>query len=277
MSCFVDVPKLNRWSTSPNDLVRHAQSSNRDDTFQRAAPQRNPDPRLTTEHSALKLEGLARRFGTRWALRGVTLDVQPGEVVGIMGHNGSGKSTLLRVIATVLRPSAGEGWVFGNHIIRNAVDVRRDIGFLAHIPGLYEDLTAAENLRFAAQMFGVIESGIPYVLERVGLKNAQDERVRGFSAGMQRRLALARLILGSPRLLLLDEPYNNFDPQGIELVNEVIQEARRDGGSALVVLHDRRQGERVLDRVAELGNGVVVGVSAGTKPLTLVSAGGITH
>jgi ABC-type multidrug transport system ATPase subunit len=88
---------------------------------------------------------------------------------------------------------------------------------------------------------------------------------------------LARLILGSPRLLLLDEPYNNFDPQGVELVNEVIQEARRGGGGALVVLHDRRQGERVLDRVAELGHGVVIGVSAGTTPLTLVSAGGIAH
>jgi heme exporter protein A len=231
----------------------------------------------TSEHSALKLEGLARRFGVRWALRGVTLEVRPGEVVGIMGHNGSGKSTLLRVIATVLRPSAGDGWVFGNHLVRNAVDVRRHVGFLAHSPGLYEDLTAAENLRFAAQMFGVAESGIPFVLERVGLGNAQDERVRGFSAGMQRRLALARLILGSPKLLLLDEPYNNFDAQGIQLVNEVIQEARRGGGGALVVLHDRRQGEHVLDRVAELGHGVVVGVSAGATPLSLVSAGGMTH
>src|SRR5688572_3910708 len=172
--------------------------------FSEPLPTRNPHPVNPSDRSALKLERLARRFGARWALRGVTLDVQPGEVVGIMGHNGSGKSTLLRVIATVLRPSAGDGWVFGNHLIRNAVDVRRHIGFLAHIPGLYEDLTAAENLRFAAQMFGVVESGIPFALERVGLSQARDERVRGFSAGMQRRLALARLILGSPRLLLLD-------------------------------------------------------------------------
>lgn len=238
---------------------------------------RNATSVTNSAHSALKLEGLARRFGPRWALRGVTLDVEPGEVVGIMGHNGSGKSTLLRVIATVLRPSAGDGWVFGNHLIRNAVDVRRHVGFLAHVPGLYEDLTAAENLRFAAQMFGVVEAGIPFVLERVGLTQARDERVRGFSAGMQRRLALARLILGSPRLLLLDEPYNNFDSQGIELVNEIIQETRNGGGGALVVLHDRRQGERVLDRVVELGRGVVIGVSAGAKPLTLVSAGGMTH
>ena len=94
---------------------------------------------------------------------------------------------------------------------------------------------------------------------------------------MQRRLALARLILGAPSLLLLDEPYNNFDPQGIELVNEVIEDARRRGGSALVVLHDRRQGERVLDRVIELGRGVVIGASAGSRPLTLVSAGGLPN
>lgn len=175
-----------------------------------------------------------------------------------MGHNGSGKSTLLRVISTALRPSAGEGWVFGHHLVREAVAVRGQIGFLAHSPGLYEDLTALENLQFAARMFGVDEGGIPSIVERVGLAAASHERVRGYSAGMQRRLALARVMLGMPRLLLLDEPYNNFDPQGIELVNRVIQDARARGGSALVVLHDLRQGEGVLDRVIELGRGVVI-------------------
>jgi ABC-type multidrug transport system ATPase subunit len=88
---------------------------------------------------------------------------------------------------------------------------------------------------------------------------------------MQRRLALARLILGSPRLLLLDEPYNNFDPQGIELVNEVIEDARRAGGSAFVVLHDQRQGDRVLDRVIELSRGALLGSNAEAQPLTLAT------
>lgn len=210
----------------------------------------------------------------RWALRGVTMEVNAGEVVGIMGHNGSGKSTLLRVISTALRPSAGEGWVFGKHLVRDAVEVRGHVGFLAHSPGLYDDLTAAENLVFAARMLGISEAGIPAALERVGLAREARERVRGFSAGMQRRLALARLILGTPGLLLLDEPYNNFDPQGIELVNEVIQDARRRGGAALVVLHDRRQGERVLDRIIELGRGAVISGPAGAPALSLVSAGG---
>jgi heme exporter protein A len=181
------------------------------------------------------------------------------------------------VISTTLRPSAGEGWVHGHHLVRDAIEVRRHIGFLAHSPGLYDDLTATENLQFAARMFGIAESGIDDVIDRVGLAHSRNERVRGFSAGMQRRLALARLMLGEPSLLLLDEPYNNFDPQGIELVNEVIEEARRKGGSALVVLHDQRQGERVLDRIIELGRGAVIGTTPGRRPLTLVSAGGLTH
>lgn len=91
---------------------------------------------------------------------------------------------------------------------------------------------------------------------------------------MQRRLALARLILGSPRLLLLDEPYNNFDPQGIELVNAVIEDSRRSGGSALVVLHDHRQGEHVLDRLITLGRGVVIGAADGAHSVGVMSTAG---
>lgn len=235
----------------------------------------NPRPQPVTRpaHPSLRLQGLSRRFGVRWALRAVSIEVQPGEVVGIVGHNGSGKSTLLRVISTALRPSAGEGWVHGYHLLRDAIEVRRHIGFLAHAPGLYDDLTATENLIFAVRMIGIEEKGIPDALDRVGLTGSSHERVRGFSAGMQRRLALARLILSAPRLLLLDEPYNNFDPQGIELVNEVIDDAKRAGGSALVVLHDRRQGERVLDRIVELGRGAVISDTP-ARPLSLVTAGG---
>ena len=207
--------------------------------------------------SAAHLDGIARRFGRRWALRGISIDVAPGEIVGILGHNGSGKSTLLRVMSTVLRPSAGEGWVCGHHLVKEAVDVRRATGFLAHSPGLYDDLTARENLQFATRMLGTDEATIAPVLERVGLWRFRDERVRSFSAGMQRRLALGRLLLGRPRLLLLDEPYNNFDPEGIALVNDVIRETRDLGGAALVVLHDRRQGEGVLDRVLEMAQGII--------------------
>ena len=185
------------------------------------------------------------------------MDVAPGEVVGVMGHNGCGKSTLLRVMSTVLRPTAGDGWIYGCHLLRDPIGVRANVGFLAHSPGLYDDLSARENLRFATAMLGIDEGLIAPTLERVGLWRERDERVRGYSAGMLRRLALGRLLLGRPRLLLLDEPYNNFDREGIALVNDVITETRERGGSALVVLHDRRQGDGVLDRLVEMARGVI--------------------
>ena len=208
--------------------------------------------------SAVALEHVARRFGTHWALRGVTTRIEAGEAVGLMGHNGSGKSTLLRVLSTVLRPSAGEGWVFGHHLVRDAIGVRAAVGFLAHSPGLYDDLTARENLRFATAMLGRGTAEIDATIERVGLWRERDQRVRGFSAGMQRRLALARLLLGRPRLLLLDEPYNNLDTEGIALVNEIVAEVRAQGGAAFIVIHDRRQGDGVVDRVVTLRRGAVV-------------------
>jgi ABC-type multidrug transport system ATPase subunit len=145
--------------------------------------------------------------------------------------------------------------------MRQGQEVRSVTGFFAHSPGLYEDLTAAENLRFAARMLRVSEADVPLVLERVGLWGERNERVRGFSAGMQRRLALGRLMLSRPRLLLLDEPYNNFDPAGIALVDEVIRAVREAGGAALVVIHDRRQGAELLTRIVELRRGVVAGDS----------------
>lgn len=209
--------------------------------------------------AAATIQQVTRRFGRRWALRGVTLSVAPGEVVGVEGHNGSGKSTLLRILSTAIKPTSGQALVFGSDVARQATQVRSSIAFLTHYPGLYDDLSAEENLQFACRMLGRDDDRIPEVLQRVGLRREARETVRTFSAGMQRRLSLARLLLQRPRLLLLDEPYNNFDPAGIALVNEVVREVRREGGAALIVLHDRHSAGDVLDRVVRLKDGVVDG------------------
>jgi heme exporter protein A len=214
-------------------------------------------PLASRGQPAVVAETVTRRFGRRWALRGVSLTVQAGEVVGVEGHNGSGKSTLLRILATALKPTTGSVRVFGADVVRDGDEVRGQVAFLAHFPGLYDDLTAAENLRFAARMLGRPVAEIPVLLERVGLLREADEVVRRFSAGMQRRLSLARLLLQRPRLLLLDEPYNNFDAQGIALVNEVIVGVREAGGAAMVVLHDRHSAAALLDRVVCLSAGLV--------------------
>ena len=206
---------------------------------------------------AIDAQGIARRFGARWVLRGVTLQVSPGEVVGLLGANGSGKSTLLRILATLLSPSAGDATVGGADIKNDPDGVRNQIGYLAHAAGLYDDLSARENLVFAAEMHGLQSPNLDAALDRVGLSHVADERVRGFSAGMQRRLALARLVLGRPRVLLLDEPYSNLDTAGIALMNELIGESVRGGGAALVVLHELAPAIGILDRTFGIRDGRV--------------------
>jgi ABC-type multidrug transport system ATPase subunit len=132
---------------------------------------------------AIDASGIGKRFGTRWVLRGVNLRVDAGEAVAIMGPNGSGKSTILRVLATLYRPNAGTAAIAGLDVVTRAADVRALVGYLAHSPGLYDDLTARENLRFAADMLGLSREDADAVLERVGLSDAASDRVRGFSAG----------------------------------------------------------------------------------------------
>lgn len=213
---------------------------------------------------AVEVSALARRFGGRWALRGVSLRVEPGEVVALLGHNGSGKTTLLRLIATSLRPTRGEGRVFGYDLVQESAAVREAVGVLGHSPALYGDLTATENLRFAQRMYGLPADPAPIrdALATVGLEREADSRVRGFSAGMQRRLALARLVLRRPRLALFDEPYASFDADGIALVNRLLADLKAAGGAALVATHDLARARPVADRVIALAAGRIVEASA---------------
>jgi heme exporter protein A len=183
---------------------------------------------------------LTRRFARKWALRGVSLEVREGELVSIQGHNGSGKSTLLRLISTALSPTGGGGTVLGFDLRRGSAEIRQSCALLGVATGLYEDLTAFENLEFASRMIGLPDDrdAILQVLESVGLLAEAHERVRVFSSGMQRRVALGRVLLQSPKLLLLDEPFNALDADGARLVNGMMDRTRERGGAVIVVLHD---------------------------------------
>jgi heme exporter protein A len=206
---------------------------------------------------AVDLQNIARRFARRWVLRGASLQVKPGEVVAMLGKNGSGKTTLLRVISTALRPTRGTGTVFGNELVDDADAVRECVGVLGHHSGLYDDLTASENLKFATSMSGmrVAREQITEALREVGLAEEANERVRGFSAGMRRRLALARLLLRPPRLLLLDEPYAAFDQHGIDFVNEFVRKTAAAGGACILVTHDPVRVRDVAGRMVRINDG----------------------
>ena len=223
---------------------------------------------------AIDARGLGRRFGIRWVLRGVTFDVGRGQAAALLGPNGSGKSTVLRILATLLRPNAGTATVNEHDIVREAAGVRGQIGYLAHTPGLYDDLTARENLLFAADMLGLPHASVDGNLARVGLDAVADSRVRGFSAGMQRRLALARLIMRSPSILLLDEPYANLDEDGVELMNSVIRDVVTSGGAALLALHELAPARSILDCTLTLAEGRIASGNserAGRKQASLAS------
>jgi heme exporter protein A len=219
--------------------------------------------------SAVSLRGVAQRFGHRWAIRGVALEVPAGEVLAIVGHNGSGKSTLLRIVATALRPTRGRALVLGLDVTTAAAQLRERVALLTHDVALYGDLTAEENLRFAARMLGQrpTRAQLDGVLERVGLRAVADERARTFSSGMQRRLSIARIFLRTPDVLLLDEPFNSLDADGVALVSDLVQQTRARGATVLLVAHDLQRGSVGADRLVAMADGRFVDdAAAATTP-----------
>lgn len=222
--------------------------------YQASSPRARPE--RPTAPPPVSLANVAHRLGGTWVLRGLSLEVEAGEAVSIIGGNGTGKTTLLRVIATLYTPTRGEGRVLGHDLRRQSAEVRSVVGLLSAAPGNYLDLTAAENLAFALRMLGrsPISAVIDGALDHVGLLPFAQRRVRDFSSGMQRRLAIARTMLRAPAVLLADEPYSNLDAEGAMLVDALIRDTTARGGGALVVLHDEERAHR-LDRVVELRGG----------------------
>jgi ABC-type multidrug transport system ATPase subunit len=146
------------------------------------------------------------------------------------------------VIATAISPTYGSGTVLGFDLVRDRESIRRRTELLGHRTRLYEDLSASENLRFACTLFGCDPAGVPGALERVGLADVARERVRGFSQGMRQRVALARVLLRDPELLLLDEPYSGLDEEAKDLVDEVIAAAADSGRTVVLATHDPSRG-----------------------------------
>ena len=221
--------------------------------------------------AGLDLRGVARRFGRRWVLRGLDIQVEPGHVIAVTGRNGCGKTTLLRICSTLLRPTRGGGTVFGYDLVQDANEIRELLGMLAHDAGLYPNLTAFENLEFSVRMAGLHTDrpALERALSEVGLSRERNERVGGFSAGMRRRLALARLLLRPPKLLLLDEPYASFDVDGIDLVNDFAAAVAGTGGIVLIATHDLARAEPIMHREARIEGGRIID-QAGPERLGLV-------
>jgi heme ABC exporter ATP-binding subunit CcmA len=192
---------------------------------------------------AVALDRVTRVFGVTPALVRVDLRVEPGETVLLRGGNGAGKSTLLRVLATLLWPTYGSGRVLGFDLMADRDEIRLRTEFVGHRTRLYEDLTAAENLRFACRLYGLPAEGAAAALDRVGLHDVAGERVRRFSQGMRQRVAVARALLRRPDLLLLDEPYAGLDTAAREAVDDLIRATAARGATTMVATHEPSRGE----------------------------------
>jgi len=188
-------------------------------------------------------------------VRDVTFVLPPRSALLVVGPNGSGKTTLLRLLATALRPTSGGAAVFGLDLVRDAPAVRSITAFVGSALGAYDLLTAVENLQFAAAMYGRPGDPVMPHLERAGLAGVAHHPVRTFSQGMKRRLALARAWLATPRLLLLDDPYGGLDRDGGQIVDVMVAETTRRGGSVVVATHEWERGVRVADAVLALAAG----------------------
>jgi len=202
---------------------------------------------------AVETIGLSRRYGRRWALSDVSLSVETGTVVMLAGRNGSGKSTLLRVLATALRPDHGTAKVAGHDVRHEREAIRRKVALLAHQSFLYEALSARENLGVAASFLR--RDAEADLLERVGLLGRADDPVASFSAGMRKRLALARVLLQDASVVLLDEPYGELDPPGFDLLDGAIAELRARGATVVMATHLVERGRRLCDRALLLEDG----------------------
>ncbi len=216
----------------------------------------------------IEVKKLVKRFGLKTVLRGLDFEVQSGEFVALLGPNGAGKTTFLRILASLSRPSMGQVNIAGYNLPKQAAAVRARLGVVSHLPLLYDDLTAKENLIFYARMYGIqnAETRITEVLKLVGLEKRRRDLVRTFSRGMQQRLAIGRAVLHDPDVMLFDEPYTGLDQDASSMLDDVLQTVAGQGRTVVMTSHDLARTEALATRFDILSRGVIT-ASARRKDL----------
>jgi heme exporter protein A len=225
-------------------------------------------PLPSTHKIMITVKKLVKRFGLKPVLRGVDFEVQPGEFVALLGPNGAGKTTFLRILASLSRPSLGDVNIAGYKLPHEAAQVRARLGVVSHLPLLYGDLTAEENLRFYARMYNIsnYELRVTEVLEMVGLEGRRRDLVRTFSRGMQQRLAIGRAVLHDPDVVLFDEPYTGLDQDASAMLDDVLKTVAAKGRTVVMTSHDLARAEDLATRFDILSRGLI-SASASRKEL----------
>ncbi|MGG2200454.1 MULTISPECIES: ABC transporter ATP-binding protein [Paenibacillus] len=209
----------------------------------------------------LSVEGVKKKIGNKLIIKGISFDVRAGEIFGFLGPNGSGKTTTIRMLVGLIKPTAGEIHICGYNVLKQHEEALQYVGCIVENPELYPYLSGWENLEHFARMLpGVTEKRIREVVEIVGMDARIRDKVKTYSLGMRQRLGIAQALLNDPKLLILDEPTNGLDPQGIKELREFIRRLARTGLSVFVSSHLLSEIQQLCDRVAIISHGEVLQV-----------------
>ena len=234
----------------------------------------------THDHQpAVEVEGLVKAFGETRAVDGIDLTVAPGVVYGVLGPNGAGKTTTLRVLATLLRPTAGTARVFGHDVVREAEAVRSSVSLTGQFASIDEDLTGSENLVLISRLLGFgradAKARAAELLAAFGLTEAADRQVKKFSGGMRRRIDIAASIVVAPRLLFLDEPTTGLDPRSRNQVWDIVRALVADGTTVLLTTQYLEEADLLADRIAVIDHGRVIAEGTSAELKSSVGSGAV--
>ena len=207
---------------------------------------------------AITVDNVEYNYGDIQAVRGITFNVEDGEIFGFLGPNGAGKSTTIKMLTGQMSPKSGAITVLGLDIAKKSSRVQEHIGICFERTNLYEQMSAIENLKLFASLYGVEDFDADVLLKRVGIKDRGKDRVSSFSKGMKQRLMVARSLVNKPRILFLDEPTEGLDPASANNIRNVILEERDRGATVFLTTHDMLEADKLSDRVAFINEGVIV-------------------
>lgn len=212
--------------------------------------------------AAIEVNKLTRYFDDLCAVNQLSFTVEAGEMFGFLGPNGAGKTTTIRMLTGQLRPTAGTARVCGYDVVAQRRQLMPNIGVVFEYQNLYGRLTARENLRFSARLYGLRKERVEELLAQVGLAEAADRKPRQFSNGMQQRLLIARALLHRPRVLFLDEPTKGLDPGVARDIRQLVGELKSQGVTIFLTTHYMEEAERLCDRVAILNQGQLIALGS---------------
>jgi ABC-2 type transport system ATP-binding protein len=207
---------------------------------------------------AIRAEGLTYQYGDLVAVDHISFEVAEGEILGFLGPNGAGKSTVVKMLTGQLVPREGRAELLGKDVTRHAKALQAQIGVCFELTNLYEPMTAADNLKLFARLFGVNGFDADALLERVGLGGKGKVKVETFSKGMRQRLMVARSLVNRPRILFLDEPTDGLDPVSSETIRNIVREEQARGTTVFLTTHDMVEADKLSGRVAFINHGRIV-------------------